>query len=109
MAQGWVRGEENASSHRCGHTAGWNYPLRPPQVGDGSIVNAAIVESYDVLKLMMPWAQTIPSVDESEEYARQAAANRILKKDEEPYLPLWIFRLLKIFEFEKPFIPGKGF
>jgi len=51
-----------------------------------------IVESYDVLKLMMPWAQTIPSVDESEEFVRQATANWILKKNEEPYLNLWIFR-----------------
>lgn len=78
--------------------------IRPPQVGDGSIINKAIIESYDVLKLMMPWAQTIPSVDESEEYARQAAANWILKKDEEPYLPLWIFR-----QDTMEFIGGTGY
>ncbi len=66
--------------------------IRPPELGDGSIINKAIVESYEVLKLMMPWAQTIPSVDESEEFVRQAAANWILKKNEEPYLNLWIFR-----------------
>ena len=66
--------------------------IRPPQLGDGSIINAAVVESFDVLKLMMPWAQTIPSVDESEEFVRQAAANWILKENEEPYLTLWIFR-----------------
>lgn len=65
--------------------------IRPPQVGDGAIINPAIVESIDVLKLHMPWARTLPSVEDSEEYARQAAANWILKKDEEPYLPLGIF------------------
>lgn len=32
------------------------------------------------LKHMMPWAQTIPSVDESEAFVRQATANWILKK-----------------------------
>ncbi len=78
--------------------------IRPPQLGDGSIINAAIVESYDVLKLMMPWAQTIPSVDESEEFVRQAAANWILKKNEEPYLNLWIFR-----QDTMEFIGGTGF
>jgi hypothetical protein len=41
--------------------------IRPPQLGDGSIINTAIVESYDVLKLMMPWAQTVPSIDEFDE------------------------------------------
>ena len=78
--------------------------IRPPQLGDGSIINTAIVESYDVLKVMMPWAQTVPSVDESEEYVRQAAANWILKKEEEPYLPLWIFR-----RDTMAFIGGTGF
>lgn len=66
--------------------------IRPPQLGDGAIINAAVVESYDALKSIMPWAQTIPTVDDSEEYARFAAANWILKKNEEPYLPLSIFR-----------------
>jgi ribosomal-protein-serine acetyltransferase len=39
----------------------------------------------------MPWAKEKPSLEESEEFVRQAAANWILKKDEEPYLPLLIF------------------
>ena len=65
--------------------------LRPPQIGDGAIVNAAIVESFNELRQFMPWAQVLPTVDQTEEYVRQAAANWIVKKNEEPYLPLLIF------------------
>jgi ribosomal-protein-serine acetyltransferase len=65
--------------------------IRLPQIGDGAIINPAVVESIDILKLYMPWAQTLPSVDDSEEFIRTAAANWILKKNEEPYLPLLIF------------------
>ena len=65
--------------------------LRPPQIGDGAIINPAVVESIDILKLYMPWAQTLPSVEDSEEFIRMAVANWILKKNEEPYLPLLIF------------------
>ena len=66
--------------------------LRPPELGDGSIINRAVVESIDVLKLTVPWAQTKPCLDESEEFVRQAAANWILKENEEPYLNLFIFQ-----------------
>jgi hypothetical protein len=38
-------------------------------------VNEAIIESFSVLNKFMPWAKQIPSVEESEEFARQAAAN----------------------------------
>ncbi|MBP6918978.1 MAG: GNAT family N-acetyltransferase [Legionellaceae bacterium] len=78
--------------------------IRPPQLGDGHIINAAIVESYDVLKSIMPWAQIVPTVEDSEEYVRLAAANWILKQNEEPYLPLSIFRLDTM-----EYIGGTGF
>lgn len=65
--------------------------IRPPQIGDGAIINPAVVRSFDVLKLYMPWAQTLPSLEDSEEFVRLAAANWILKKNDEPYLPLLIF------------------
>lgn len=65
--------------------------LRPPQIGDGSVVNEAVLESFAVLNEFMPWAKEKPSADESEEFARQAAANWILKNNDEPYLPLFIF------------------
>lgn len=78
--------------------------IRPPQLGDGSIINAAVVESYDVLKLIMPWAQTLPDIEDSEEFVRLAAANWILKNNAEPYLPLSIFRLNTM-----EYIGGTGF
>ena len=58
--------------------------IRPPQLGDGAAVNAAILESYDMLRQFMDWAKTKPSVEETEEHIRLAAANWILKKSEEP-------------------------
>lgn len=65
--------------------------IRPPKIGDGKITNEAILETYDEIKTFMPWAKTKPSVDDSEIFAREAAANWILKKNDEPYLPLFIF------------------
>jgi len=65
--------------------------LRPPQIGDGTVLNDAVIESFDVLKQFMPWAKQKPTIDDSEEFVRLAAANWILKKNDEPYLPLFIF------------------
>lgn len=65
--------------------------LRTPQIGDGAIINEAILESHDILKQFMPWAKENPSIEISEEFVRQAAANWILKNNDEPYLPLFIF------------------
>lgn len=60
-------------------------------IGDGAILNEAILESFDDLHRFMHWAKNKPSIEDSEEQARLAAANWILKKNEEPYLPLYIF------------------
>src|SRR3990167_7169115 len=65
--------------------------LKPPQIGDGIAVNEAVLESLDTLKKFMPWAKEKPSIDDSEEFVRQAAANWILKNNDEPYLPLFVF------------------
>lgn len=65
--------------------------LRPPQIGDGEILHAAIKESFDVLTQWMPWAKEMPTLKESEVVVRQSAANWILRKNEEPYLPLFMF------------------
>ena len=67
--------------------------IGPPKLGDGKIINQAILETYNKLELIMPWAKTKPTVDDSEEFVRQAAANWILKNNDEPYLPLFIFKL----------------
>lgn len=78
--------------------------LRPPQIGDGKAVNDAVLETFEKLHKMMPWANTKPTLEESEEYVRLAAANWILKKDEEPYLPLFI-----VDNNDHQFIGGTGF
>lgn len=65
--------------------------LRPPQIGDGLIVNEGIIESLDILRGVMPWAKGKMPVDVTEEFVRESAANWILKRNEEPYLPLFIF------------------
>ncbi|MCW5880523.1 MAG: GNAT family N-acetyltransferase [Anaerolineae bacterium] len=46
--------------------------IRVPQAGDGPALNAAVCDSLDELRPWMPWAQQPPSLDESEEVARQA-------------------------------------
>lgn len=65
--------------------------LKPPTPGDGVCLNEAIIETYDQLRDTMPWAQHKPTINDSEEFVRLAAANWILKNDTEPYLPLFIF------------------
>ncbi len=65
--------------------------LRPPEIGDGVVLNAALIESHESLRFNMPWAREKPTLAESEESVRQSAANWILKNNDEPYLPLFIF------------------
>ena len=65
--------------------------IRPPRPGDGVKVNEAIIESYEILHTFMEWARVMPSIEDTEEQMRLAAANWILKKPEEPWLQLLIF------------------
>ncbi len=65
--------------------------LRPPQIGDGKVLNEAVLESFDLLNAFMDWAKVKPSLEDSEEIVRQAVENWILKKNDEPYLMLLIF------------------
>lgn len=65
--------------------------LRPPQIGDGIIINEAVLESFAMLNQFMPWAKHKPLLAESEIFVRQAAANWILKNNDKPYLPLLMF------------------
>jgi RimJ/RimL family protein N-acetyltransferase len=55
--------------------------LRPPQAGDGVIVNAAILESYEQLHPWMPWADHKPTVEETETFMRQFQAKWILREE----------------------------
>lgn len=62
--------------------------LRAPRAGDGRVVNDAIRESHESLRPWMPWARTIPSVAESETFAREGALHFRIREE----LPLLLFR-----------------
>ena len=55
--------------------------VRVPRSGDGAAVNAAVRASHAELAPWMPWAVTLPSVDESEAYCRRAHAKFLLRED----------------------------
>ena len=55
--------------------------LRVPRAGDGRLVNDAIGASHAELAPWMPWAVTLPSVDESEAHCRRAQAKFVLRED----------------------------
>lgn len=55
--------------------------IRAPRPGDGAELNAAVLESQAELKPWMPWAQTLPTADESEANIRQAVARFIARED----------------------------
>src|SRR4051812_8733294 len=62
--------------------------IRMPQAGDGKVINDAIRESLDELRPWMPWARVVPSVAESETFAREAALRFRNRED----LALHLFR-----------------
>jgi RimJ/RimL family protein N-acetyltransferase len=64
--------------------------LRAPRAGDGDALNEAVVQTFDELKPWMPWAQTLPTREESELVCRQAAARFVQRTD----LPMFIFERL---------------
>jgi RimJ/RimL family protein N-acetyltransferase len=55
--------------------------LRPPRRGDGALVNDAVRVSLAELAPWLPWAGTMPSVDESEVHCRRQQARFILRED----------------------------
>ncbi len=61
--------------------------IRPPRLGDGVAVNVAVRESFNELKPWMPWAQELPSVEQSEIFARESAARFARRED----LPMLLF------------------
>ncbi len=61
--------------------------IRAPRPGDGAAINAAVVESLAELRPWMPWAAEKPSVAETEEFARRAAAGWLTR--ESLTLSLW--------------------
>jgi RimJ/RimL family protein N-acetyltransferase len=61
--------------------------LRAPCAGDGAALNEAMLESIESLKPWMPWAQQLPSLDQSELTCRQLAARFAQRTD----LTLYMF------------------
>ncbi len=55
--------------------------LRWPRPGEGAELNAAIAETIHELKEWMPWAQEMPSAEDSEANVRRAHAKIILRED----------------------------
>lgn len=55
--------------------------IRAPRAGDGAELNAAVCESLPELKPWMPWAQSAPSVEESEEVCRRARVKFLARED----------------------------
>lgn len=55
--------------------------LRPFNIGDGQIVNDAILESFQELHTWMKWADHKPSVSETEINMRKAQAKWILREE----------------------------
>jgi RimJ/RimL family protein N-acetyltransferase len=62
--------------------------IRCPMPGEGLAVNTAIVESLEHLKPWMEWAQTAPTVDQTEERLRRARSHWLERSD----LPLGLWR-----------------
>lgn len=55
--------------------------LRCPRPGDGAALNAAVCSSIHELRPWMPWAQTAPTLAESEVYCRRMAAKFALRDE----------------------------
>ena len=55
--------------------------LRVPQRGDGAAVNAAVAETMPELAPWLPWAGSMPTLDESEMHCRRQQARFILRED----------------------------
>jgi ribosomal-protein-serine acetyltransferase len=64
--------------------------LRAPTHGDGKELNDALAESFIEIYPWMPWARSNTTTEQSEEFARQAEANWILKNNKALGLVLFL-------------------
>ncbi len=55
--------------------------IRAPQWGDGAAVNEAITESIEQLKPWMPWAQTLPTPEQTELNIRKSRLQFLERSD----------------------------
>jgi RimJ/RimL family protein N-acetyltransferase len=61
--------------------------LRAPRAGDGTAINAAVVESFAELNAWMPWAREPQTIEDSELFARRAAVDFLSRAN----LPMLLF------------------
>jgi len=61
--------------------------LRSAQRGDAAALNAAVRESMEALRPRMPWAQSAPSLAQSDASCRRLQARFLLRED----LPMFVF------------------
>lgn len=62
--------------------------IRAPQWGDEAAVNEAIKESMEQLRLWMPWAQNMPTIEESTSEIRCARLKFLERKDPRRRIPI---------------------
>ena len=55
--------------------------VRSPRASDGAALNAAVIESMEALRPYMPWAQSEPSLAQSEGECRRMQARVLLLKN----------------------------
>ncbi|GMK37237.1 ribosomal-protein-serine acetyltransferase [Paenibacillus sp. CCS19] len=55
--------------------------IRAPQWGDGTALNEAVIESIEELRLWLPFAQRIPTLEESEIVIREARLRYLDRSD----------------------------
>lgn len=55
--------------------------IRAPQWGDGAKLNEAVRESENELKPWMPWAQAMPTIEESEVVIRKSRSKYMDRSD----------------------------
>ena len=61
--------------------------IRAPRPGDGLEINAAVRETFDDLKVWLPWARQIPTLEESEVFVRRGRCQFLARED----LTLFLF------------------
>ena len=61
--------------------------IRAPRPGDGPEIHTAVRETFDDLKAWMPWAQQMPTLEESETVVRRAQCQFLARED----LTLFLF------------------
>ena len=63
--------------------------VRSPMPGDGAELQAAVAETIDDLRLWLPWADHVPTVEEDEELVRKGRARFLTRED------LWLLLFLR--------------